>query len=295
MILVAGGNGYLGRPFCEKLAQTGLAVLSLDLTRAETTQYQRLVGDIRDRETLDAVFDDYPITTVVNLASILVSASTADPLASFQVNVIGSFNLLSLCHKYTVPRFVFGSSYSALGNPSHDENPIDECIAPQPTDFYGQTKAFVEEMGTFFSQLGGFQFVSARMPMIVGPGKPTTTSAWRAEMFNLLSVGGSILIDYMPDEVIPLAHYEDAAYHLVSLTLSENLDHSTYHLPYETWRVKDLGRTLKEMNPRLEISYGERRLHGSPTSLAWSRIREELGLQQPSLLKRFQEEKKRSE
>lgn len=294
MILVVGGGGFLGRPFCDLLHRTGASVLSLDVHPSASSPYPQITCDIRDRESLEAIFDQFPIHTVVNLAAMLVSASEVDPISSFQVNVMGSFNLLDLCQKHAVSRFVFGSSYSALGEPPSGEAQMDERVAPRPTDFYGHTKAFVERMGTAFSRLGGFQFISARMPMIVGPGKATVTSAWRAEMFHRLASNGEVLIDYAPDEVLPLAHYEDVAAAIAALTQAEALKFNIYHLPYENWRVDQLGRMLQEFNPDLEIAYGERHMENSPTALSWKRIQEEFGLRPPSLRRRFELEMERS-
>jgi nucleoside-diphosphate-sugar epimerase len=290
MILVAGGDGFLGRPFCDLLHQSGASILSLDVHPSNSRHYPTVACDLRDRESVERVFEEFPISVIVNLAAILVSASKVDPITSFQVNVTGSFNLLDISRKYDVSRFVFGSSYSALGEPSQHERPIDEQVSPQPTDFYGHTKAFIERLGITLSHLCGVQFISARMPMIVGPGKATSTSAWRAEMFNLLPSGGDLLIDYDPDEVLPLAHYEVLSEAIMALTLAKKLDHHIYHLPYENWRVRELGQLLEEFNPRLEIAYGTRRMNNSPISLSWKRIESELGLQQPSLRERLQKE-----
>lgn len=290
MILVAGGSGYLGQPFCRKLVQAGESVLSADIAPADDAPYPSFAVDICDPKELEKVFDQHPIHTVVNLAAILVSASAADPLLSFQVNVLGSFNLLRLGHEHAVSRFVFGSSFSALGNPDPGEDVVDEDVDPQPTNFYGQTKDFVERLGRTFSGLCGFQFISARMPIIVGPGEPTATSPWRAEMFNLIHSGGEVLIDYAPDEVLPLAHYDDVVEALVPLTVREDVNHGIYHLPYENWRVGELGQMLMEINPSLQVTFGERRLQGSPTQLSWSRIRQEFGLPQPSLRGRLEKQ-----
>ncbi|MFO8036819.1 MAG: NAD(P)-dependent oxidoreductase [Anaerolineales bacterium] len=291
MILVAGGNGYLGQPFCQSLTQNGESVISLDIA-AQDNLYPDLTVDVRDYQALEKVFDQHPIRTVVDLAALLVSASAADPLLSFQVNVLGAFNLLRICHEFTVPRFVFGSSFSVLGNLGHVAGEVDEDVTPQPTNFYGQTKDFVERMGMTFSELSGVQFISARMPILVGPGEPTATTPWRAEIFNLIHCGGEVIIDYAPDEVLPLAHYEDVANALRFLTLSEDAEHKIYHLPYENWTVEELGQTLMEINPSFQVTYGERRLQGSPLQISWSRIREEFGVPQPSLHKRLVEQYK---
>ncbi len=289
VILVTGGNGFLGRPFCERLFEEGAEVLSLDISAGRETRYPSIAGDISDREGLGAIFRRYPIHTVVNLAAILATDSMRDPTTSFRVNVVGSFNLLYFCRGKGVSRFVFASSYNALGDLPERKDPVDETAPCQPTDFYGASKLFVEQMGIMFSHQYGFEFAAARMPMVVGPGKPSTTSAWRAEMFNRVRSGGNLLIEFAPGEVLPLAHYQDVVEALVRLTLSERLNHAVYHLPYEAWRVEDLGRTLREVGHDLRVTYGERRFHGGPASVSWERIREEFNTETPSLRGRLLE------
>jgi len=293
MILVTGGSGYLGRPFCQKLALRNEPIISLDLTHRNEAPYKTVTADIRDQKEIEKVFDQHPIDTVVNLAAILESASSANPLLSFQINVEGTFNLLKLSQEHSVSRFVFGSSLASLGNPAIHETPITEDVPPQPTAVYGQTKAFVEKLGIFFSSLSGCQFIAARMPIIVGPGQPTETSAWRAEIFHKLSSKGKVQIHYAPDELIPLAHHTDIAEALTHLTLAESIGDHIFHLPFERWRVRELGRTLKEINPQLHVEYGQRRLNSAPVSVSWSKMKEKFGISKPSLKDHLQDYKKK--
>ncbi|MFO7944344.1 MAG: NAD(P)-dependent oxidoreductase [Anaerolineales bacterium] len=293
MILVTGGSGFLGRPLCQKLALRNEPIICLDLTHRNEAPYKTVTADIRDQKEIEKVFDQHPIDIVVNLAAILESASSADPLLSFQVNVEGTFNLLKLSQEHSVSRFIFGSSLAALGNPVIQETPITEDVPPQPTAVYGQTKAFVEKMGILFSSLSGCQFISARMPIIVGPGQPTETSAWRAEIFHKLSLKGKVQIHYAPDEMIPLAHHADVAEALTHLTLAESIHDHIFHLPFERWRVRELGRTLKEINPQLQVEYGQLRLNSSPVSVSWSKMKEKFGLSKPSLKNHLQDYKKK--
>jgi len=289
MILVAGGNGYLGQAVCRKLVEYGQSILCLDISSAGSDLYTSIVADIRDRNELEKVFIKYPIKTVVNLAAILATGSDSNPFLSFQVNILGNYHLLNLCDKYSVSRYVFGSSYAALGNPLDPEKYVDEDEHPNPNSFYSLTKDFVEKFGVRFSELCGFHFIAARLPIIVGPGKATPTSAWRADMFRLLLTGGVLFIDYAPDQVLPLMHHEDAAESLALLILRKKINHNLYHMPYESWRLSELGHTLTSINPSLHVSFGTRKFEAGPIKVSYKRIAEELNIGEPSLRKRFME------
>jgi nucleoside-diphosphate-sugar epimerase len=293
MILVAGGNGFVGRSLCKRLADLEHEVLCLDLEWDDASQYVCLEGDITNRNYLERVFNEYPIQVVVNLAAVLFSAAIEDPSRAFLVNVFGSFNLLDLCRLKGVRRFIYGSSYAAIGDQPGSSEPVNESLPPQPTDYYGETKCFVEKIGIAFTDRYDIEFVSARIPLVVGPGKPTSTSSWRAEMFNKLNSDGVVQIDYAAGECLPLAHHLDVAQALVALILADKLNHSIYHLPSEKWRVSDLGKTIQEISSGLKVECGERRIAGAPQSVSWERIRQELGLQSPDLRARMHEHRER--
>jgi len=286
MILVIGGNGYLGRSFCQTLIQQGKQIISLDITAANTDQYTSIVSDVRDRKELEKVFDQYPITTVVNFAAILVSQSTSDPLLSFQVNVVGNYNLLELCREHGVSRFVFSSSYAVFGMPI--ENTVDETDETYPTNFYSETKVFIESLGMSFAHLSGFQFIVGRLPLIVGSGEPTATSPWRANMFNFLSTGGNLSFDYAPDQILPLVHYDDAAEALAVLSTRKDLHHHLYHLPYENWRLDKLKRILTSINPSLKVTFGSRKFESAPEDISFKKFTDEFNFHQPSLRKQLE-------
>jgi nucleoside-diphosphate-sugar epimerase len=283
MILVTGGCGFVGRSLCQRLIDLGFGTVCLDIEQENAPGYVCLEVDITNRNDLEQVFNDYPLQVVVNLAAILFSSAIEDPSRAFLVNVFGSYNLLDLCRLKDVRRFIFGSSYGALGNQPGSSEPVDEDIPPQPTDYYGETKCFVEKLGIVFADRYDIEFVSARIPMVVGPGKPTSTSSWRAEIFNKLNSSGVLRIDYAANETLPLAHHSDVAEALVALIQAEKLNHSIYHLPSEKWRVLDLGKTIEEISTGLKVKYGDRRVSGAPQMVSWERFRKEFRLQSPDL------------
>jgi nucleoside-diphosphate-sugar epimerase len=291
MILVAGGNGFVGRSLCKRLADLELDVLCLDLEQGDGSEYTCLEADVTNRNPLERVFDEYPLQVVVNLAVVLFSAAIKDPSRAFFVNVSGSYNLLDLCRLKGVRRFIFGSSYAAIGDQPGLSEPVSENLPSQPTDFYGETKSFVEKLGIAFADRYDIEFASARIPMVVGPGRPISTSAWRAEMFNKINSGGVVRIDYAPGEHLPLAHHSDVAEALTALILTDKLNHSIYHLPSENWRVSELGETIEEISKGLKVEYGERRVSGAPQLVSWERMRQEFGFQSPDLRARLLEQK----
>ncbi len=285
MILVAGGSGFLGLSVCQKFIELGHPVVCVDISPPPCNLNIYHHADIRKREELETVFQKYPIKTIINLAAILNSGSTHDPLLSFQVNVTGNLNLLDLAQKFSVPRYIFAGSYTALGLPEDPAQYVDENLITNPTNIYGITKEFVEKYGLEFSKIYGFEFIIARLPLIVGPGIPTETSAWRADMFNLLNPGGEISFGFDSDQVIPLLHTEDAARFLAILATSKQVNFPIYHIPFENWQLEELGMKLTSINPGLHVSYGSKKYEGAPVNISFERFSGEFQLEPPSLLK----------
>jgi nucleoside-diphosphate-sugar epimerase len=283
MILVAGGCGFVGRSLCQTLMESGFETVCLDIEHDDTAEVTCLEVDITNRSSLERVFNEYPPDVIVNLAAVLFSAALKNPSRAFLVNVYGSFNLLDMCRINGVRRLIFGSSYAAIGDQPGLTEPFNERIPPQPTDYYGETKCFVEKLGAAFVDRYDLEFVAARIPLVVGPGKPTSTSAWRAEIFNKLNAGGEVRIGYAPNETLPLAHHSDVADSLVALVQAKQIDHSLYHLPSEKWRVSDLGKMVEEISSGFKVTYGDRRISGAPQTVSWERFRQEFGLQSPDL------------
>jgi nucleoside-diphosphate-sugar epimerase len=287
MILVTGGCGFVGRSLCQRLIDLGFETVCMDIEQDDASECVCLEVDITNRNSLEQVFNEYPLQVVINLAAILFSSAIEDPSRAFLVNVFGSYNLLDLCRLKGVRRFIFGSSYGALGNQPGSSKLVSESTPPQPTDYYGETKCFVEKLGIAFADRYDIEFTSARIPMVVGPGRPTSTSSWRAEVFNKLNSGGVVRIDYAANETLPLAHHSDVTEALVALIQADKLKHSIYHLPSEKWRVLDLGKTIEEISTGLKVEYGDRQVSGAPQTVSWERIRQEFHLQSPDLRARL--------
>lgn len=288
MILVTGGSGFLGQRVCWELTQAGKKVLDFSLSTAPTNSYLSLAGDIADISSLKTVFDKYPIEVVVHLAALLHTASKLNPQRAFQVNVLGSVNLIQLCLQKGVRRFVFGSTIDMIGYYPPERGDVDETAEPLPNDLYGETKRFIEKFGVAIANLNAFQFISARIPLIIGPGQPTPTSPWRMEIFNLLKTGGSLEIPFAADEIMAVSHVQDSAEALARLTLAERPQHAIYNLPCESWRLFDLGKAIERAGSGIRVHFGHRRFDFCPALVNWERFKVEFGYAPVPLIHRLE-------
>lgn len=156
-VLVTGGAGYIGSHACVALIEAGYDVVVLDnLCNSSQVALDRLrdicgqtvdfvLGDIRDRACLDALFAAHAVDAVLHFAGLKAVGESVDmPLEYYDNNVTGSLVLLAAMDAAGVSRLVFSSSATVYGDPA--SVPIKEDFAVAPTSPYGRSKLMVEDI-----------------------------------------------------------------------------------------------------------------------------------------------------
>lgn len=156
-ILVTGGAGYIGSHTVVQLLEAGAQVIVLDnlcnskrevINRIEKITGRRpefVVGDIRDRALLRAVFNNHKIDSVIHFAGLkAVGESVQKPLEYYDNNVSGSLVLFEEMARAGVKSLVFSSSATVYGDPA--SVPITEDFPLKTTNPYGQSKLMVEDI-----------------------------------------------------------------------------------------------------------------------------------------------------
>ncbi|MCH2021501.1 MAG: SDR family oxidoreductase [Saprospiraceae bacterium] len=154
-ILITGALGYLGQSVLNRLhndmkegkinSLTAMDVRSVkDSERLKNVNYVEL--DIRD-ENLWKHLQKEQITTVIHLAAIIDSQSSPRAF-QYEVDVMGTQNILDACLKVAVNRIIISSSGAAYGY--HVDNPewLQENDAIRGNEIfpYSAHKRMVEEM-----------------------------------------------------------------------------------------------------------------------------------------------------
>jgi len=151
VVLVTGAAGFIGRSLIAELARSGAnsGVVALDMR--EVVAQERLAdvnyvtGDIRD-PALKEIFQTHRPQTVVHLASVV--AVGGDPQRDWEIDVLGTKNVLQCCVDAGVEHLIVTSSGAAYGYyadnpvPLHEDDPLRGNA-----DFpYARNKREVEEM-----------------------------------------------------------------------------------------------------------------------------------------------------
>jgi CDP-paratose 2-epimerase len=198
-VLITGGAGFIGTNVADRLLGMGRRVVLLDnLSRDGVDQnvtwlrlkygsrVRVIVGDVRERADVRRAVEG--VGHVFHLAAqVAVTTSLADPRTDFEINTLGTLNLLEeLRAQERPPSIVYTSTnkvYGGLedirlqGNGKRYE-PVDPNIAARgisesrPLDFhtpYGCSKGAAEQYVLDYSRSYGIPAVVFRMSCIYGP------------------------------------------------------------------------------------------------------------------------------
>ena len=167
-ILITGGAGFIGSHLAKKLSETNkVVVLQRDLVPnlwlAEALEKCILVhGDILDQSLLRRIISDYSIDQVYHLAAqAVVCAANKDPYTTFNVNVMGTVNVLEAVRtvKPQIPVLV-QSTDKVMGNNRMD---MKETDALEPTvGVYEVSKACEDIIAQMYANQYGLNIKIAR-------------------------------------------------------------------------------------------------------------------------------------
>lgn len=172
--LVTGGAGFIGSNLASILVDQGNPVRILDNfstgREANLTGWTEGVevvrGDIRDADVVRRACDD--VEYVLHLAALpSVAGSVEDPVATHDVNISGTLNLLLQARDSGVRRVVFASSSAVYGDTA--VLPTQEDMAPQPLSPYALSKLAGEHYCRLFFSLYGLETFALRYFNVYGP------------------------------------------------------------------------------------------------------------------------------
>lgn len=165
-ILVTGGAGYIGSVVVEDLQANGVETIVLDnLSRgyreALSSGAKFYAGDIGDKALVKRICGENQITAVMHFSAYAyVGESVEKPDVYYRNNTMQTMLLLDALLETGVKQIVFSSTCASYGEPRYV--PIDEKHPQQPTNPYGWSKFFVEQMMKDYDCAYNLKFVALR-------------------------------------------------------------------------------------------------------------------------------------
>ncbi len=179
-VLVTGATGLIGSWLTRRLIELGSHVVVLvqdldpqsELVRSGTILRASVVnGELEDFRAIERAINREETDTVFHLgAQTLVGAAQRAPLATFEANIRGTYNLLEACrvNPAVVQRVIVASSDKAYGE--HAQLPYTESTPLQGREPYAVSKTCTDLISQTYAASYNLPVVIARCGNVYGGG-----------------------------------------------------------------------------------------------------------------------------
>jgi len=307
-ILVTGGAGYIGSHVVKQLLEktecdvtiidnlsTGFlkTVNTLqDIAKLNGRTINFIKADLSNWYEIRKVFEEKLFDAVMHFAaSIIVPESVEHPLKYYLNNSANSTNLIDLCIRKNIGKFIFSSTAAVYGNPNAEKSNIDnselriaETYPAKPINPYGSGKLMVEKIlkDTSFAH-PCFKYIILRYFNVAGAsmdgkiGQSTLNATHLIKVAAQAALGRRQKISIFGDNyntpdrtcIRDYIHVDDlASAHIAALNYLENHQSNLFNCGYSHgYSVKEVIAAMKKVsgaNFKVEI---EDRRAGDPPAL----------------------------
>lgn len=179
-VLLTGAAGYIGAHVTDALLQRGHKVIGIDdfsTGRREflSDKIHFVEGDVRNLDFLNEVFSYLPNSeenAVIHLAGIKYAGeSLTNSLKYYDINCLGTLNVLKTMDKFHIRNIVFSSSCSVYGDVV-DGLAVTEERFTRPVSPYGRSKLYAENFIKDYSFGSGIKYTNLRYFNVAGNSNP---------------------------------------------------------------------------------------------------------------------------
>lgn len=226
-ILITGGSGLIGASLTRMMVELGEHPAVFDIApihpilRELGSGFKYFQGSVDNLPELLNIIKMESIDTIFHLGGMLSIPSERKPWASFQANVVGTFNVLEAARLEKVNKVIYSSTIATYSK-DIQSSVIDDFTLQRPTTMYGATKVFGELLGRVYARKFGIDFRGVRFPSVVGPGVKTAhMSIYHAWTIEEPLKGNPYEIYVEPETRVPAIYFKDAIRALWLLSKAE--------------------------------------------------------------------------
>jgi len=230
-IIVTGGSGFLGSHLADKLTEAGHKVVIYDLKKSKwLKKNQKMIkGDILDTKTLEKEIKNTDI--IYHFAGLSDLEKALDkPIETINKNILGTVNILELCKKYKVKRFIFASTI---------------YVYSQEGGFYKSSKRAAEDYIEEYEKKYNIKYTILRFGSLYGPRSDNSNGLYKI-VFEAIK---NKKITYMGNKETKreYIHVEDAANSCVKILDKEFKNKNVIISGNESMKVYDLMKMISEI------------------------------------------------
>jgi threonine 3-dehydrogenase len=261
--LITGGMGLMGISVARKLLDAGEEVYIFDAREnLPPSAYdikdkvKILTGDISNWvHVVEAIRDSNP-DCIFHFVAFLVNKIEKDPATGFNVNLLGTFNVLEAARIFNVKQVIAPSSRSTFGPASPDI--VYDDTRQRPTNLYAITKLSGELLGEYYGSRYNFDFRSLRFPVVIGVESQLSYPI--SDINNIIKEsfkGNSFVSRLDPEFPINLIYVKDVAHAFDKYRQIDEavLSRKTYNIRGFNLTLSDLLETLQRFIPKVDVEF----------------------------------------
>lgn len=269
-ILITGGMGVNGAVTARLMVQDGLRPVLFD-NRMDLTligdikdKVDLVVGDVCDQAALEKIVDDFKVTHIAHLAALMPEPAEANPRLGIKVGVDGTVNVLEVARAKSIKRVVFTSSKAVYGEINGVEGPpsykpVREDYRKIPADLYGTIKVCCEEIGRYYRDTYGIEFIALRYVSIYGPGKEARHGplSFYGQLIERARRGEKWVIPQGGDQLNDAVYVGDVARSVICALKAERSDVWQFNIGTgRAWTPREFLNAAAKLFPKHQIELG---------------------------------------
>lgn len=241
--MVTGGCGYVGSRLVPKLCETGFDVKVID-----TQWFGNFLNPSNNLEVIKKPLSEITLQDLEGIKSVIHLANVANdpgvelnPVLSWEINTLHLTQLLNVCKKAKIEKFINASSGSVYG--VKDEPNVTEDLDLTPISAYNKTKMVAERVVISFSEF--FKVFNIRPATVCGFSPRmrfdvvVNLFVWQAYSRGRITILGG-------DQIRPNIHIDDMVGVYEHFLLKDNLDTGDYNAGFENISIKEIAEFIHQ-------------------------------------------------
>jgi threonine 3-dehydrogenase len=263
--LITGGTGFVGAELTKTLIDKGEHPIVFDVTEVRgalsnfSGRFEHMRGSVANLSQLANAFSQRKVDRIFHLGGMLSLPSEQNPWQAFDVNAVGTYNVLEAARIFGVEQVVFSSSIAVYSD-DLPQDEVTETTCCHPATIYGTCKVFGELLGKYYERRFGLDFRGLRLPSVVGPFSTVShMSSYNCWAIEEPLKGRPYAIPVEPGVKVPAIYFKDAAHALLLLSEADKskLSRAVYNIAgiKPSYSAGQLAQAVRQEIPSADLSF----------------------------------------
>ncbi len=260
-ILITGANGQIGTALVEALINKykSSQVIATDIVIKTDKSFSCQILDATNKQALKQLVIHEKITQIYHLAAILSANGEKNPIATWDINMQSTLNILEIGVECKISKVFIPSSIAVFGNSAPKSNTPQNTVL-DPTTVYGISKVAGEKWYNYYYEKYSLDVRSIRFPGVLSyntmPGGGTTDYA--VAIFHE-AIKNNFYDCYLNENTaLPMIYIDDAIQAIIQIMDADAKNISvrtSYNLSGLSFSPKEIYNAICEFYPNFKINY----------------------------------------